>query len=207
MSYVAPASVLLPIAVFLPRYRVAGRALKILFYFLLISAAVNGVATVMATYHMRNLPLLHLYTAVEGMLLFYYFRTVFTSPLNARIAGWLVVLFPVLSILNFAFLQSLHEFNTYTRPLEAILITACCFLYIAESSSREEEIAWTTVPYNWVKAGLLLYFPAAFAIFTFSNHMITSGNYAMANKVWFVHAILVVVMYVCFAIAFLKCRK
>ncbi|MBB2144298.1 hypothetical protein GM921_02260 [Pedobacter sp. LMG 31464] len=149
---------------------------------------------------MRNLPLLHLYTIVEAVFILSYFRTLFTDALIKKVLLFILILFPVLCILNFTFLQSIYTFNTYTRPLEAILITFFCLLYLYKSGFTEN---WLNKHTSWFNMGILIYFPVACIIFILSNYMtLVTMNKAMNTVVWSVHGALVLMMYLFWAKGF-----
>jgi len=193
VSIIVPLSILIPIAVALFHYKAAKTGPRLLLFYLIASGLINLCALILIRYKMRNLPLLHLYTIVEAVFLFAYFRSIFLQPGIKRILNILIVIFPILCILNFSFFQSIYSFNTYTRPLEAILVTFFCLLYFYKGHLNEN---WFNQPVNWFNMGILIYFPVAFVIFVISNYLIhVSMNKAMNSIVWNVHATLVLLMY------------
>ncbi|RZK41405.1 MAG: hypothetical protein EOO90_11450 [Pedobacter sp.] len=149
---------------------------------------------------MTNLPLLHLYTTVEAVMILAYLRTLFEDSRIRKLLGYVMVFFPILCILNIYFLQSLHTFNTHTRPLEAILITSFCLLYLYKSGFTDNFIE---KPSSWFNAGILIYFPAASVIFILSNYMVfVKKNRIMNDHIWDLHATLVLLMYIIWARGF-----
>lgn len=205
MGYIVPLSILLPIIVFVFKYPKASNSLKYLFYFLLCSGLINLVALLMIRMGMSNLPLLHLYTVVEAVFFLLYFRSIFTQTSIKRWLSSLAVIFPVLCILNAIFIQNIFTFNTYTRPLEAIIITFTCLLYFYKSGFNEN---WLGSSINWVNMGILIYFPAATIIFILSNHFtFVKLNREMVRTVWNIHAVLVLAMYLFWAKGFSLIRR
>ncbi len=198
-SIIVPCSILIPIFLFIPKFKIAPKEFKVLFYFLLLSALINTTAILIRPYKVNNLPLLHLFTIVEAVFILSYFKQIFVEPKIKQILSWLVFIFPILCILNFSFLQSIYTFNTYTRPLEAILITFFCMLYLYRSKFSED---WLKNPINWINGGILIYFPAAFIIFILSNYLTKSSNSSMNTMVWNIHAALVLFMYLAWARGF-----
>jgi len=204
ISIIVPLSILLPIIIGLIKYKSANQSARLLLYYLIISALINLSALILIQYRMRNLPLLHLYTIVETTFILSYFRTIFESPLIKKALLILTVLFPIICIINFGFFQSIFTFNTYTRPLEAILITFFCMLYLYKSGFTEN---WLNKPVNWFNIGILIYFPVACVIFILSNYLTTSPNKAMNTMVWNLHATLVLIMYLIWARGFSLIKK
>lgn len=199
IGIIVPFSILIPIIFGLVNYKTAKVNSRILFYYLIISGIINILAIVVRRYHVSNLPLLHIYTLVEAVFLLSYLKSIFKEPLIKKALLTLIVLFPIICILNFTFLQSIYTFNTYTRPLEAILITFFCLLYIYKSGFTDN---WISKPRNWFNMGMLIYFPTAFVIFISSNYLIVNNNKSMTNLVWDIHAALVLLMYLFWARGF-----
>jgi hypothetical protein len=200
VSYVVPLSILIPIYICLFNFNKAAIAPKLLFYYLVLSGLINLAAIILVRFRMQNLPLLHLYTMVEAVFILSYFRTIFVDPLIKKVLLIITVLFPILCILNFTFLQSIYAFNTHTRPLEAILITFFCMLYLYKSGFTEN---WLNKPINWFNIGILVYFPAACLIFIVSNYIVfKSMNRHMNMYIWNIHATLSMLMYLIWAKGF-----
>ncbi len=196
--YIVPLSILIPIFFALLNFKQAKADARLIFYYLIVSGLINLVAiTVMKK---NNLPLLHIYTIVEAVLILSYLRTLFIEPKIRKVLQFIIVLFPILCILNLTFLQSIKTFNTHTRPLEAILITFFCLLYLYKSGFTEN---WINKPSSWFNMGILIYFPVACIIFILSNYMVfVQKNKVMNHLVWDVHAFLVLIMYLIWARGF-----
>lgn len=200
VGYIVPLSILLPIIVFLFKYKVASSAEKCLFYYLIAASIINISALTLVKMGMRNLPLLHLYTMVEAIFFFTYFRTIFSSSKVKKVLSFLIFAFPIFCIVNFIFIQDIFTYNTYTRPLEAILITIICLVYFYKSGFSEN---WLGSSINWLNMGILIYFPAASVIFILSNYFtFTDGNREMGRAIWNLHAFLVLAMYLIWTKAF-----
>lgn len=205
VSIIVPLSILIPILFGLLHFKFAGVGYKLLIYYLVASGLINLAAIIMASFNVRNLPLLHLYTIVEAVFILSYLRTLFIEPPIKKVMLLVIIFFPILCILNFTFLQSIHSFNTHTRPLEAILITSFCLLHMYKSGITEN---WIGKPSNWFNMGILIYFPVACIIFIVSNYMVfITKNKGMNLHVWHVHATLVLVMYLFWARGFYLLKK
>ncbi|MES2447549.1 MAG: hypothetical protein V4546_10230 [Bacteroidota bacterium] len=200
LTYIVPLSILIPILIGLLNYKNLQISGKFVFYYLVASGLINLAAIVLVAFRMTNLPLLHLYTIVEAVLLLSYFRTIFTNHLIRKFLLYIIIIFPLLCIINFTFIQSIFTFNTYTRPLEAILITFFCLLYLYKSGFTEN---WINKQTSWFNMGILLYFPVVCIIFILSNYMVfVSKNKELNLMIWQFHAIMSMVMYLAMAKGF-----
>ncbi|MET0394830.1 MAG: hypothetical protein ABW019_16915 [Chitinophagaceae bacterium] len=207
MSVIAPAFVLVPVSAALIRYRALTRAMRVLFGYLVLTAVVNAVSTLLAENGHSNLEIFHVYTIVESVLLLQFFYLTFRQRRPKRLTRLLMIAFPLLCCLNFIFIQSISGFNTYTRPVECVLFMALCLAYWWQAGDAETGGSWTAVPVNWVLSGLLLYFSSAFFLFIFTNFMFTQYSRAVNETIWNIHATLVAIMYLLFAIGFSKCNR
>lgn len=210
MGLIVPASVLIPISIALIKYKRADRVLLLIFYYLLLDGAVNLIAVVLSDYQINNLPLLHIYTILEFLLLSFFYIKILKDPLARNIIKFLMLIFPVLCVINFLFFQSIFRFNTYTRPLEVLLIMAYCLTYFAQANEANDIKAWSSNSIIWINIGILLYFSGALFVYSFSNltTAYTSPKYKLVNLfIWDIHAGLLLCMYLLFSWGFYICRK
>ncbi|MDQ8006590.1 MAG: hypothetical protein REI64_17435 [Pedobacter sp.] len=204
-AFLVPLSILIPIGVFLRKYKFANKAEKTLFFYLITAGIINAVAICLSNYGIKNLFLLHIYTIIETIFFLLYFFFAFHNSIIKRFLLVAIFVLPLLFITNFLFLQSINEFNTYTRPLEAIMITAVSLLFLYRSGFVED---WLKQSSSWINIGILVYFPAATLIFILSNYFVfVTSNRQLNRVIWDIHSILVLAMYLAFAKAFSLIKK
>ncbi|RZL48334.1 MAG: hypothetical protein EOP00_09495 [Pedobacter sp.] len=201
LTYIVPLSILLPILFGLLYYQNSTPGSKLLFYYLIASGSINLTAILLVANGVKNnLPLLHLYTIVEAVFILSYLRTLFLNNLTQKILLIITILFPILCIINFTFIQSIFTFNTYTRPLEAILITFFCLLFLYQSGFTEN---WLKKPSSWFNVGILIYFPVVCIIFIVSNYIVFVAKDKNLNTlIWEFHGAMSLLMYVFWAKGF-----
>ncbi|GAA3982096.1 hypothetical protein [Mucilaginibacter dorajii] len=210
MGLIVPVSVLIPISVAVVKYRQVDRVLLLIFYYLLLDGAVDLFAIILADHAVNNLPLLHIYTILEFLLLSFFYIKILKDPLARNIIKFLMVLFPLICIINFTFFQSIFRFNTYTRPLEVLIVMAYSLTYFAQANEANDVKAWSGNSLIWVNIGILLYFSGALFVYSFSNltTAYTSPKYKLLNLfIWNIHASLLLSMYLLFSWGFYICRK
>jgi len=204
-AVIVPASILMPVIIALAKYRIIGRSLKLLLLYLLVSGGINLLAILNS--HSNNLPLLHIYTVAEFILLILYFKSITSSPRALLVYRFLLFFFPLLCLINVIFFQSKFQYNSYVRPLEALVLIGCCFYYFYNSAATDTVVPWGRSPTNWINSGILLYFSTSLFLFIFSNviHQVLSreAKTILLN----LHDTLVLVMYLLFAIGIRQCRK
>ena len=205
---IVPASIAIPIFIAISRFPKLPGYAKWILYYLVFAAIVNTTATILTWNKVPNLWLLHIYTAIESLLLLYYFKFIILNKKTNSVIRILLWAFPLFCIVNFLFLQSLYNFNTYTRPVEAIIVIALCAVYWWQENEADSEMSWGEIPNNWIITGLMLYFAGAFFVFLLAKYILTGeANRKVWNLVWDTHASFLLVMYLLMAVGFLKCRK
>lgn len=208
MNYVVPASVLAPLTTGVFNFGFLNKAFKILCYYFVTSLCVNITTAVLSYHHIPNLIFFHLYTPVESIFLFLFFREILLTGFIRKMTGFLIVVFPLYCIVAYLFLQKEDKFNTYAHSIEALIfiILSICF-FIEQSLKQDETIRWIDFPLNWLISGFLLYFSSTFFLYAFSNVLI--NNYSRATNVfiWEVHGIIIIITNLLWTIGFYKCRK
>jgi hypothetical protein len=205
---VVPASIIIPVTVAVARRHQWKNSFRFIFLYLCFSLAASIASRVMASRGINNMPLVHIDTIVEMLLFSLFFQAALPHRNQRRLIRICMLLFCILSLVNFSFFQSIYQFNTYTRPLEAILMISISLLYWLQPDRDEEaHERWIDIPENWIVSGILLYFASAMFLFIFSNYLIDQFSKQANIFIWNLHAAIVLLMYGLFTIGFYKCKK
>lgn len=207
MGIIVPAAVAVPICVAVKKYRCLSKGDRYLFGYLWFTAAANLAAQLMATRYINNMPLIHLDTLIETVLFLLFFKyTLHRKNLDTWINGILIA-FPLLCVFNL-FFQSIYSFNTYTRSLEAIILTAVSGIYWMQGPQNANAATqrWTSIGSNWMVSGIQLYFASTMFLFIFSNFLIANSAQETNILLWNIHAGVTLVMYLFFTKGFSKCK-
>lgn len=203
MRLIAPASILIPIGIALFRYRKVPASTRIICWYLLTSILIYLVSTALAIQHVNNLWVIHTDTIIESLFLLGFFRGITPTGAGKLAITALQALFPAYCLINLFFIQGIHRYNTYSRPVEAILFICLSMFYYWRTGGSDGMGTWTSMPLNWIVSGILLYFAGAFFLFVFSNMLITRyGSTSSSLLIWNLHAGLIMAMYLMFAIGF-----
>ena len=203
-AILTPGCILLPVFLAIFNYKYLGNALKILLVYLLASGGLNLFA-IMHSHH-NNLPLLHIYTVLEFLTLTFYFIKIGLKETALRFSYLLMLIFPVLCLLNVLFFQSKYQYNSYVRPLEGILLIGFCLNYFSESTEWGVLKLENFKVYNWINAGILIYFCGALFLFIFSNFFTRYLSQNSSMLLLDLHDTLVVIMYILFTVGINKCK-
>lgn len=205
MGVIVPLTILLPIFIAFLRFKYLTDAAKALLVYLCTNALVSIVIKYTATHKINNLPIFHLYTLIELILLAEVYKKLIGFKKTITIVQFL---FLVACVVNAIFFQSIFTFNTYTRPLEAFIVMLFAVNYFAKIFTDTSKIKLSEMPGFWFNTGLFLYFSGAFMLFIFSNFLLSpSVSQKSFYIVWNTHATFVLIMYLLFTIGFIKCKK
>ena len=203
LTYIVPASTLIPITAGFVYYTKISKALKALLLYLVLALLINIAGITLAHFHQNNLPLLHVYTLVELVALMWYYRLAFDNKTVNVYTTVLMIAFPLYCVINFSFFQSIYTFNTYTRPIGALIIILFSGIYLAGHSGTDKKGLLNSAG-RWVASGLLIYFCSSLFQFIFSNVISHNATKLVKNIVWSLHATFLMIMYICFFWAIIK---
>lgn len=203
MTVVAPSFIALPIVAAFSSYRKLPKEARVLLYYLFTDALVSITSSLLAAKGITNLPLYHVATIIEAVMLFYFFTLILKD--RAVIYGYLlIIVFPVLAVVNMFLFQSIFSFNSYALSLMALLVISCCFIYWWQYDNEQGK-TWKDIPLNWMLSGMLLYFSSSFVLLTFSNIIVSLAR-NVSILLWNIHATLSVIMYCLLTFGFIKYR-
>jgi hypothetical protein len=208
MQFTVPLSILLPIFLGLVKYRRLRQPAKIILLYVIVSAVANGFSIIISKYgHMNNMPVVHVYTVVEILIIISYYKAVLEHGKKNNLYLFIAITFTVVSIVNALFFQSIYLYNSYTRSLEAIICLLFAINYFAKSASTPSTHKVLKEADFYFNAGFFLYFSGALMLFIFSNFVIQNLKSHDYLIIWAIHAGLVLLMYLLFSIGFLLCKK
>lgn len=175
---------------FLKQYRFPA-PLKIFGYFLLLNLFTEAAARGLVIWDVidNNLPLLHIYTAGEFVLLSFFYRSLFANSAFVRRYFLAFILFIcALIAFNSAFLQSIYIFNSYAKTLVQIIIitySILFFFHLPERTNLKNPEDWAI---RIINSAVLIYYCGSLFIFMFSNLFIGKG--LIYNGFWAFNALL-----------------
>jgi hypothetical protein len=207
MSVFVPWSICLPLCTGLIKMRLLNKSAKIIWYYLLVSALIGFGATYTGrVLHHNNLPLIHIYTALEVILFCQFYKTVLQAPSNSMFYKILPAAFVLFCVINALFFQSIFSYSSYTRSVEALICILFAMNYFARLASIDSEKRISMLPEFYFNTGIFIYFSGGFMLFVFSNFVSNLSLYQY-EVIWVLYSALVLCMYLFFSIAYLLCKK
>ena len=200
-TYIVPPTVLIPIVFALLNFNRLTKSLRVILWYLIFSGVFNLIALVLIQMHHTTTWMMHLYAIFEFIFHSVFYGMFFNDKRRKAFMG-LMASFTILCVINFFFIQNKIEFNTYTRPIGAIIIIVYSLLLMLKQQNDEQN--WGENVYNWINAGILLYFASCLFMFIFSNYLLTSPD--TSRLVWAIHDTVLIFEYILIAVGFYKCK-
>lgn len=204
-SVIVPLFILIPIVIGIIKFRYLHFSLKIIWFYLLATAVINTAATITGrVFHVNNMPYVHFYTLIEGLMLIWFYEYLFSKDKNK----WFVILkiaFALACVINALFIQSIYLYSSYTRYAESIICILFSLNYFAKLAALDNRPL--KLPDFYFNTGIFLYFSGSFILFIFSNLILQKLPASTTLIFWTGHSTLVLLMYILFSIGFIKCKK
>ncbi|WEK34338.1 MAG: hypothetical protein P0Y53_17775 [Candidatus Pseudobacter hemicellulosilyticus] len=204
LPVLAPWISLAPLATGLFFYRRYQPAFRILVWQTAAASTTEFAAIILRKLWINNLPLLHVYTLIEFVLLYGFCELFWKGLFGKYVVRGVAIAFVLFSLLNSAFIQPVNTFNSYARGLEALLLIGYSLLnfyklYLTVPAEPADG------PAAWVSAGMLVYFSGGFCLFVLSNTILPLGIH-LNVQIWAVHGMLSIFLYSCLLIGLWKAR-
>lgn len=168
-----------------------GIPLQRLCYFLMLNFCVEILARifVFAFTGINNLPLLHLYTLGEFLLLSWFYKSLLNRPLAFQQHYWKLILGAgICIILNSLFLQSIYEFNTIAKTFVQIVIISYAVLYFYHLSENQLSPPTVAKSLRLVNSAIIVYYSGSLFIFMCSQ--VSFENLKLYKFFWLFNAVL-----------------
>ncbi|MFT6921822.1 MAG: hypothetical protein ACJA1C_000819 [Crocinitomicaceae bacterium] len=199
--------VLIPIGVAFWRYSYLEREAKLLL-FMLLPVAANQLISEWWLYYVNfnNLPFYHMFIIIE----FSFISLIYYSYLKKHRYRKII---PIVSVGFILFYltsivwnpDKIWVYSTYERAIEGGIILLFVGAYFIDVYRKEEIMYLQKTSGFWIGGGLILYFTSNLLLFAFSE-LVFSQESSVFKSIWVIHAILTILLYISYSIAFL-CKK
>jgi hypothetical protein len=198
--------IFIPLLVSVINYKKYPVALKNITWYLVVSAASQILSYILWKQHKRNLPILHIYTMAEYLVLVSFYSIILKGFLAKKIFPVLAALGLVFFVVDTVFIENIYKYNTYARSAEAlvfIFLSMCWYIKIV-SVTPEDIVLVNTLKY--INSAFLIYFSGSLILFSLSN-IISNLSLAMKLNIWTLHTSFAFLLYLLIAIGLWKYRK
>jgi len=205
MGVEVPASIIIPIIPAALKYRYLPEPQKIVSWYLFVAAIFSLINNLLGFSNINNMPVMHVYTFVEFVLLVLFYRNVLTGTRIGKYAVYAVPFFLIFCVVNVLFFQDIYTYNTHTKSIEALLVIFMAIAYFRKTLDRIGKDDARYSPLSYINSGLLLYFSGSFIWFTIFNLTVQNKSFGMV--MWSIHATFLLVLYILIATALWKYKE
>ena len=198
--------VFIPLLLAILYYKRFPDVLKNVSYYMIAAALTELLSYIMWKQRKNNLPLLHIYTIIEYLLLLKFYYSILKDFLPKTAFIILAVAPPLFFIFDSLFIENIYNFNPYARSVESLIIIFLAMSwYLKLVSSDMKDIALEK-SLKFINAAFLIYFSGSIMLFSFSDP-ISRLVQNLRLSIWTVHTLLTVTLYVLLALGLWKYRK
>lgn len=171
--YLALGCLILSVSIGLFKFKGLRASLQIFVVFLIFNLCIEIGAKILFHQKMNNLPLLHLYTFGEFILLSFFFKSLTKEiPIFQKWLPPIMIIVGLLIVGNSAFLQSIYGFNSYAKTLTQVIIIIYSVLYFYTLSDEVSLNNLEQKSLRLINSAIIVYYSGSLFIFMFSNYFL-----------------------------------
>lgn len=184
--------IIIPLGVLIFNYKYLTKSLKMILLLLAIGFLFNLIEIILASFQIRNVPLFHLYTFIEFLLISLYFYYLTQRDFFKRIIIIFLVIFLILGVINKIFFETIDKLDNYTLTIESIFLLILSSIYLTEYLTENLIVQFRD--YRFLLAiGFMIYFGGNLFVFALSNEF----------DIWLVHNILLLLLWSIYTFSFI----
>jgi hypothetical protein len=173
------------------------KVMQWVFAYLCFSGILDIIQKYLWVTRTNNLFLFHIYTPLELIFLTLFYAQILKKDIRKEVFLVITLAFVSFSVFASLYIQSIENFNTYTRFVEAIVILFYSIVYLIKTIPKIETLQefQESNHYFAVVTGICLYFLGSFLILSLSNSVLKFGDAEFRHLIWILHIIFLVVLY------------
>ena len=141
----------------------------------------STVMWILGSQKINNLWMMHLFTPIQFGLLMWIFSFWFEGPIRS-VALLSIPIFTLFWVIMLLFFESFTQFNTYTRPVEALVLIVVSGYTLYKTNKEDAETIFR-MPRFWVASGTLIYFSGMILLYAVSNNLLAMSMETL-RMVW-----------------------
>ncbi len=199
----APFLILIPLWIII-RIKNRPEELKPIVYYLILSVLTQAVSFIFWMSKINNLPILHIYTILEFIILSWFYYILLKKDISYFIFISVALLFTVFSLIGSVYIENFFTFNTISRSLASLVFIFLSVLRLLKSLTVEDMAPnKNNKGVDYITAGFLVYFSGSIVLFSFSNYL-NKLAYGLLLNIWSIHTLLLVLLYSAITIGLLR---
>jgi hypothetical protein len=198
-------AVLIPLVIWFRTPAPRSSEQKAILGFLVLSAITQLVSFIFWKLRENNLPILHVYTVLEFLVLLLFYFFLLGAAGHKRYFVLAAILFTAFAVVEAIFLDGIFAYNIYSRSVEALIIITLCLAWFIKVVSLDDKQREKYKGASIINSGLLVYFAGAITLFAYSS-LITNMTFNVRMNLWTMHTLLAFQLYILIAIGLWKMR-
>ncbi len=178
--------------------------LKLLPICLLVDLCIEIIGNYRSIHREHTVEMYNIFLSLENTFYIWLIREIIRSKIVKKYVLFVVILFPIGSLINTFFVQGLIEFSSLNVAIGSLIIIVLCIYYFYELFLMPQFVNLLHQPSFWICTGLLFFYACSFPVFGFTN-FVGSLPKVIRHNLAFLLNILNLLLYSMFSIAFL-CR-
>jgi len=206
LFYIVPVAAIIPFLASLTIFfqPPSERYLQYFSVFLFFNCLMDTATNISAMNHVNNIFFNNLTQMFVMAFHLYLLRVIVRGTKAKKIFLYFLLLYLLLSLLNFFLVQKTAVFNTITSSFGSLLIVSGCIYYFWELFQQRFFVNLVRQPAFWIASGLLFYYAVSFPLQSMLN-FIHDLSYTTLQNLFTIFILLNIFLYLSFTIAFL-CR-
>jgi hypothetical protein len=169
---------------------------KMIAAYILLAVLGEIISRTIGAYRLNNLPVLHVYTLMQFLLVALLYRPFMMKPVTPSVWSIVTIVFLLGSIINSLFVQSIWSFNGFARAAESFIIVLFAIWYFRKLLfSDAAAVPLQEVPMFWISTALLFYFSGCFFVFLLSGYVLDISSKVFSIS-WAFHDLILIIHYI-----------
>ena len=200
-------SVLLPLLLYISRFRYASRPAHIIGILIIVSGACDLIGLLLFNRDQSTVVLFNTYYALMfALLTWFYYEVLFVK--SRKIIIWIGLAIYVLSfVLVTSFVQSFLQYQTLMWVISAIILIIYSIAYFFHSLSTISASGYFGYGLIWINIGIMIYFCLNLFLFLMGNYVLTRLDPETSAMIWSSHNINNILKNILFAIGISFSKK
>lgn len=171
------------------KFKKLDEPLRNLSYFLFWNLVIEIIARIISEYYENNLPLLHLYTLGEFILLSFFYKKMLEKPIISQNKFLYFILGgSVFIILNSLFYQNIYGFNSIAKTFVQVIVIIYSVLYFYHLTEDQSLSNLKKKGWRLINSAMMIYYSGSLFVFMFGQ--ITLNNSDVYMVFWVFNAVL-----------------
>jgi hypothetical protein len=142
----------------------------------------------LAPIYKNNNPIYHIFTLLTGVLVLYFYKSLFASKKIALLIQSLMLMFTTISIFLFFYKEGYKFNNTFSNIFLCVLIVLLSLYYFFNMFIEMKVKNLLKHPQFWIASAFLIFYGTTFYLSLFED-FIRSYNNDLCNYIWPIHLI------------------